>query len=123
MRFFTASRTPHRTPIPTPSRAEARRSGGRHGVWPSLVAAAALAACGGGDDTSTPPAPAAGTVAVTAALGVVINADVSVTCAPSGLVLGTGSTGAQGTVNVSTSGSCSGPVLVSVRGRSDGSST
>lgn len=88
-----------------------------------------LAACGGSDDSTSappppppPPAPAVGSVAVTAALGVVGNADVSVTCAPTGSSLGTGSTSSTGVVTVTTSGSCSGPVLVTVSGRSDGSS-
>lgn len=92
---------------------------------------ALLAACSGGDDSPSPAAPpppppppaAAGSVNVTASLGLVANADVSVTCAPTGAALGTGSTGSSGVVTVSTSGSCAGPVLVTVSARSDGSSS
>lgn len=103
---------------------------------PQRAAAAAmllalLAACGGGGDDAAspatppppPPAAAAGSVSVTASLGMVANADVSVTCAPTGVALGTGSTGSSGVVTVSTSGSCAGPVLVTVSARSDGSSS
>ncbi|MBI5718419.1 MAG: exo-alpha-sialidase [Burkholderiales bacterium] len=93
--------------------------------------ALSLAGCGGenADDGAAggtpPPAPppATGTVSISASLGVVLNADVSVTCAPTGAALGTGSTGSTGVVSVATSGSCSGPVLVTVSGRADGTST
>jgi hypothetical protein len=94
-----------------------------------LSLAAILAACGGGDSTDPPapppppPPPAVGSVAVTASLGAVANADVQVSCAPSGAVLGTGSTGASGAISVTTTGACAGPVLVAVSGRADGSST
>lgn len=95
---------------------------------PLAVAAAALllAACGGGGDddaAAPPPSGATGTVSVTPSLGAVYNADVSVTCASSGVLLGSGSTGATGLVNVATSGECAGPVRVNVSGRADGSST
>lgn len=98
----------------------------------TLAAAAMVVACGGGDgeDAAAAPAPPpppppapSGTVQVTASLGAVFNADVTVTCAPSGAQLGSGSTGATGAVSVATSGSCAGPVLVSVAGRSDGTSS
>jgi hypothetical protein len=62
-------------------------------------------------------------VQVTASLGAVFGADVTVTCASTGAVLGTGGTGSTGVVNVATTGACAGPVLVSVAGRADGSST
>lgn len=84
-----------------------------------LIAAALAAACGGGSSG----AGTGNSVTVTASLGVVLNADVSVTCAPTGVVLGTASTGSTGTVNVPTSGECAGPLLVSVNARGDGSST
>ncbi|MBL8343052.1 MAG: IPT/TIG domain-containing protein, partial [Rubrivivax sp.] len=99
----------------------------------ALATAALLAACGGsgGDSEGAappppappPPPPASGSVQVTASLGAVFNADVTVSCAPTGAVLGTAATGSTGAVNVATTGSCAGPVLVSVAGRADGSST
>ena len=64
-----------------------------------------------------------GNVGVTASLGAVVNGAVSVACALSGVALGSGSTGSTGLVTVSTSGSCAGPVLVTVSGHSDGNST
>lgn len=94
-------------------------------LW-AAVLPVLLVACGGGDDGAAvvvPPPPVSGSVTVAASLGVVANADVSVTCAPTGTVLGTGSTSANGQVVVTTSGSCAGPVLVTVSGRADGSST
>ncbi|CAD5371774.1 IPT/TIG domain-containing protein [Rubrivivax sp. A210] len=90
----------------------------------ALLLCTLLAACGGDDD----PAPvtsgaATGSAAITAALGAVANADVSVSCAATGAALGSGATGSNGAVTVSTSGTCAGPVLVTVSGRGDGSST
>ena len=97
----------------------------RHVVsWLSL---AVLAACGGGGDDPAPapvvPAPVVTAVAVAPSLGSVLNADVAISCAASGASLGTGSTGSTGLVTVSATGSCTGPVLVRVSGRSDGTST
>jgi hypothetical protein len=94
----------------------------------AVLLAALLAACGGDDYQEPaapppPPPPAVGSVSVAASLGAVFNGDVSVTCAPSGAALGSGSTGSTGLVTVATSGSCAGPVLVTVSGRSDGTST
>jgi hypothetical protein len=108
------------------SAALAHRRAGALGT--ALCLAALLAACGGSDDAATPPPPPpppppTGSVAVTASLGAVFNGDVSVSCAPSGAALGTGSTGTTGLVTVTTTGSCAGPVLVTVAGRSDGTST
>lgn len=109
------------------------RSARRHLLLAAALATAALAAaCGGsaeGEAAAPPPPPAppapapGGSVSVTASLGAVFNADVTVTCAPSAVVLGTGSTGSAGAVSVATTGSCAGPVLVSVAGRADGTST
>ncbi|MEY2689438.1 MAG: hypothetical protein RL375_3637 [Pseudomonadota bacterium] len=94
------------------------------GLWVALLPLW-LAGCGGGDDSGgvVVPPPVSGSVTVAASLGVVANADVSVTCAPTGAVLGTGSTSSTGQVVVTTSGSCAGPVLVTVSGRADGTST
>jgi hypothetical protein len=100
-----------------------------HAAAAALLVALLAACSGGGDDTTTPPPPppppppAVGSLSVTASLGAVANADVSLTCAPTGAALGTGSTGSSGAVTVSTSGSCAGPVLVTVSARSDGSSS
>ncbi len=92
-----------------------------------FMVAALASACGGGDDAAPsanePPGPVLGTVAVSASLGAVVNAEVSVTCALTGTVLGTANTGSTGAVNVSTSGACAGPLLVSVNARADGTST
>lgn len=113
---------PTRAPAP---RAASRSSGARGAA---MLLAALLAACGGDDYQEPaapppPPPPAVGSVSVAASLGAIFNGDVSVTCAPSGASLGTGSTGTTGLVTVSTSGSCAGAVLVTVSGRSDGTST
>jgi hypothetical protein len=89
-----------------------------------------LAACGGGGDDPAPapvtpvvPAPVVTAVGVAPSLGSVLNADVAITCAASGASLGTGSTGSTGLVTLSATGTCTGPVLVRVSGRSDGTST
>jgi IPT/TIG domain len=113
------------TSKPTPAALAHRRAGA---LGTALCLAALLAACGGSDDAATPPPPPpppppTGSVAVTASLGAVFNGDVSVSCAPTGAALGTGSTGTTGLVTVTTTGSCAGPVLVTVAGRSDGTST
>lgn len=90
----------------------------------TAVACAALAACGGGGDSgATPTPPPTGTVVVRASLGMVLNADVDVTCGPTGTVLGSGNTGSTGQASVTTTGACAGPVQVNVKGRSDGTST
>lgn len=89
----------------------------------ALMAAALASACGGNAEAPPVGEPVVGTVAVSASLGAVANAEVSVTCAPTGTVLGTANTGSAGVVNVSTSGACAGPLLVSVNARSDGAST
>ncbi len=89
----------------------------------ALMAAALASACGGNAEAPPAAEPVVGTVAVSASLGAVANAEVSVTCAPTGAVLGTANTGGTGVVNVGTSGACAGPLLVSVNARSDGAST
>lgn len=99
-------------------------------TWATVAVLGACGGGGGGGESEVaappppPPAPApVGSVQVAASLGAIFNADVTITCAPSGAVLGTGNTGSGGTVNVATSGSCAGPVLVSVAGRADGTSS
>lgn len=79
---------------------------------------AALTACGSSGDDE----PEAPSVSVTPSLGQVTDADVSLTCAATNTVLATGSTGSSGQINLSASGSCTGPVLVTITGRADGSS-
>ena len=108
------------------------------GPWAGLPARHALAclsllvltACSGGGDDPAPapvapvvPAPVVTALGVAPSLGSVLNADVAITCAASGASLGTGSTGSTGLVTVSATGTCTGPVLVRVSGRSDGTST
>jgi hypothetical protein len=83
----------------------------------------ALAACGGADDEPVDAPPVVTQVGVSASLGAVLNADVAITCAASGQSLGTSGTGSSGTVTVPATGTCTGPVLVKVSGRSDGTST
>lgn len=87
-----------------------------------------LTACGGSDDAEAPPPPPpppppAGTVVVGASLGAIVNGAVSVSCPASGATLGTAVTGSAATVTVNTLGSCSGPVMVSISGAADGSTT
>lgn len=81
----------------------------------SLLAATLLTACGG-DDSTSPAAPGpvtpTGAVTVTPSLGKVFNAAVEVRCAATGLTLGSGSTGATGSIALTLTGACSGPVVI-----------
>lgn len=80
-------------------------------LTPVLLSALALAGCG--SDSSAPVAGTpTGTAVVQPALGKVYNAGIEARCLPTGSVLGSGDTGATGTVTVTLTGSCSGPVLV-----------
>lgn len=82
----------------------------------TLLAAALLTACG--DDRSAPAATGpgggtpAGAVTVTPSLGKVFDAAIEVRCAATGLTLGSGSTGATGSIALTLTGSCSGPVII-----------
>lgn len=80
----------------------------------SLLSLALLTAC---SDDSTPvaggtPATPTSSVTVTPSLGKVFDAAIEVRCAATGLTLGSGIVGATGTIALTLTGSCSGPVII-----------
>lgn len=107
------------TKSPWPQRRRAQ------GVFALTLLAAALAGCGGGggDSESSDPVTPPVNLGVAPSLGAILQANVSLVCAPSGASLGTGSTGDTGQVTIPADAHCSGPVLVTVSGKSDNTST
>lgn len=125
MRHLPLSRSPRTTPV-RPFFARSLLSG----AAAAALASSLLSGCWLDDDTkdaSTPPEeppPAAtSSVTVTPSLGLVAQADAKVDCAPTGATLGTGSTGSSGVVTLTATGSCAGPLVVTISGRSDNTST
>lgn len=82
-------------------------------LTPALLSTLMMAGCG--SDSTAPAAGGGGGTAsavVQPALGKVYNAGIEARCMPTGAVLGTGDTGASGSVTLTLAGSCSGPVIV-----------
>lgn len=78
---------------------------------------AALAGCGGSDGDSPPSSPEPSKTSATASpsLGKILNTGIQASCLPTGDTLGSGNTGSTGSITLTLSGSCSGPVLVSLQ--------
>lgn len=79
----------------------------------SLLSIALLTACSDSDTSGgTGPTPPSGSVTVTPSLGKVFDAAVEVRCAATGTTLGSGVIGATGSIALTLTGSCTGPVII-----------
>lgn len=79
----------------------------------SLIYLALLTAALAGCDSDDPSPPGGSpSVVVTPSIGKVLNAGIEARCLPTGMVMGSGSTGTTGNVTVALTGSCTGPVIV-----------
>lgn len=93
----------------------------RHHTYASLFAftllTAGLTGCGSDDNPVTGGGGGGGgtttaTATVTPSLGKVFNAGIEARCMPTGVVMGSGDTGATGSIAIALTGACSGPVIV-----------
>lgn len=83
----------------------------RHTLFCLSLLTAALAGCGSDDSASTGNGRST-SATITPSIGKVLNAGIEARCMPTGTVMGSGNTGTTGSVTVTLSGSCTGPVLV-----------